>query len=119
MSYQDEKYRLAILQFLILNIIVFCAIWFQTFLGFVSIAPFMFFIITIASSRLTKEGQLLYNQWGLFMSKLKEGEVDIKKFKEHLEEYHLNGSSIHEENGHYFTVDQKFRNKINSLYEQE
>ena len=80
MSYQDEKYRLAILQFLILNIIVFCAIWFQTFLGFVSIAPFMFFIITIASSRLTKEGQLLYNQWGLFMSKLKEGEVDIKKF---------------------------------------
>ena len=80
MSYQDERYRLAILQFLILNIIVFCAIWFQTFLGFVSIAPFMFFIITIASSRLTKEGQLLYNQWGLFMSKLKEGEVDVKKF---------------------------------------
>ena len=31
--------------------------------------------------------------------------VDIKKFKEHLDEYHLNGSSIHEENGHYFTVD--------------
>jgi len=80
MSYQDERYRLAILQFLILNIIVFCAIWFQTFLGFISIAPFMFFIITIASSRLTKEGQLLYNQWGLFMSKLKEGEVDVKKF---------------------------------------
>ena len=40
--------------------------------------------------------------------------VDIKKFKKHLDEYHLNGSSIHEENGHYFTVDQKFRNKINS-----
>ena len=33
--------------------------------------------------------------------------------------HHLNGSSIHEENGHYFKVDQKFRNKINSLYEQE
>lgn len=80
MSYQDEKYRLAILQFLILNIIIFCAIWFQTFLGFVSIAPFIFFIITIAGSRLTKEGQLLYDQWGLFMSKLKEGEIDIKKF---------------------------------------
>jgi len=46
-------------------------------------------------------------------------EVDIKKFKKHLDEYHLKGSSIHEENGHYFTVDQKFRNKINSLYEQE
>ena len=46
-------------------------------------------------------------------------EIDIEKFKKHLDEYHLNGSSIHEENGHYFTVDQKFRNKINILYEQE
>ena len=46
-------------------------------------------------------------------------EVDIVKFKKHLDEYHLNGSSIHEENGHFFTVDQKFRNKINSLYEQK
>ena len=45
--------------------------------------------------------------------------VDIQKFKKHLDEYHLNGSSIHEENGHYFTVDQKFRNKINILYEKE
>ena len=46
-------------------------------------------------------------------------EVDIDKFKKHLDEYHSKGSSLHEENGHYFTVDQKFRNKINSLYEQE
>ena len=46
-------------------------------------------------------------------------EVDIDKFKKHIDEYHLNGSSVHEENGHYFTVDQKFRDKINSLYEQE
>ena len=46
-------------------------------------------------------------------------EVDIDEFKKHLDEYHLNGSSVHEENGHYFTVDQKFRDKINSLYEQE
>ena len=46
-------------------------------------------------------------------------EVDIVKFKKHLDEYHLKGSSVHEENGHYFTVDQKFRDKINSLYEQE
>ena len=45
--------------------------------------------------------------------------VDIKKFKEHLDENHLNGSSVHEENGHYFTIYQKFRNKINSLYEYE
>ena len=46
-------------------------------------------------------------------------EVDIVKFKKHLDQYHSTGSSLHEENGHYFTVDQKFRNKINSLYEQE
>ena len=46
-------------------------------------------------------------------------EVDIVKFKKHLDEYHSTGSSLHEENGHYFTVDQKFRDKINSLYEQE
>ena len=46
-------------------------------------------------------------------------EVDIDQFKKHLDEYHLNGSSVHEENGHYFTVDQRFRDKINSLYEQE
>ena len=46
-------------------------------------------------------------------------EIDIEKFKKHLDEYHLNGSSVHEENGYYFTVDQKFRDKINSLYEQE
>ena len=26
--------------------------------------------------------------------------VDIKKFKKHLDEYHLNGSRIHEENRH-------------------
>ena len=46
-------------------------------------------------------------------------EVDIDKFKKHIDEYHLNGSSVHEENGHYFTVDQKFRDKIESLYEQK
>ena len=46
-------------------------------------------------------------------------EVNIVKFKKHLDQYHSTGSSLHEENGHYFTVDQKFRDKINSLYEQE
>ena len=46
-------------------------------------------------------------------------EIDIEKFKKHIDEYHYNGSSVHEENGYYFTVDQKFRDKINSLYEQE
>ena len=46
-------------------------------------------------------------------------EIDIKKFKKHLDEYHSTGSSLHEENGHYFTVDNDFRDKIESLYEQK
>ena len=46
-------------------------------------------------------------------------EVDIVKFKQHIDEYHLNGSSVHEEDGYYFNVDQNFRNKIIELYEQK
>ena len=33
-------------------------------------------------------------------------EVDIDEFKKHLDEYHSSGSSVHDEDGHYFTVDQ-------------
>ena len=46
-------------------------------------------------------------------------EVDIVKFKKHLDQYHSTGSSLHEENGYYFTVDNDFRDKIESLYEQK
>ena len=46
-------------------------------------------------------------------------EVDIVKFKKHLDQYHSTGSSLHEENGHYFTVDKDFRDKIEVLYEQK
>jgi len=46
-------------------------------------------------------------------------EVDIDKFKKHLDEYHSSGSSVHDENGHYFTIDKNFREKINNLYEQK
>ena len=46
-------------------------------------------------------------------------EVDIVKFKKHLDEYHSTGSSLHGENGHYFTVDKDFRDKIENLYEQK
>jgi hypothetical protein len=46
-------------------------------------------------------------------------EVDINKFKKHLDKYHSSGSSVHDEDGHYFTIDQDFREKINSLYEQK
>ena len=43
-------------------------------------------------------------------------EVDIQSFYEHLNEYHSTGESIHEERGHFFTVDEKFRKKIKELY---
>ena len=46
-------------------------------------------------------------------------EVDIDKFKKHLDEFHDSGSTIHEENGHYFTVNQLFRDKIKNLYDQK
>ena len=36
-------------------------------------------------------------------------EVDIDKFKKHLDEYHSSGSSVHDEDGHYFTIDQDFK----------
>ena len=46
-------------------------------------------------------------------------EVDIDNFKKHLDEFHAIGPSVHDEDGHYFTVDQKFREKIKNLYEQK
>jgi len=42
-------------------------------------------------------------------------EVNLKSFNQHLEEYHDQGVSIHEEKGHYFTVNQNFRDKIKQL----
>ena len=39
-------------------------------------------------------------------------EVDLKKFINHINEFHKNGISIHEERGHYFTVNDKFRKKL-------
>ena len=46
-------------------------------------------------------------------------EVDIEKFKKHLDKFHSSGSTLHEEKGHYFTVDKDFRNKIKSLYDKK
>jgi hypothetical protein len=46
-------------------------------------------------------------------------EVDIKSFNQHLEEYHAPGDSIHEEKGHYFTVNQNFRDKIKQLLDSK
>ena len=41
--------------------------------------------------------------------------TDIDSFYLHIQEYHSSGTSIHEENGHYFTVDDVFRSKIENL----
>ena len=76
----DEKYRLAIIQFLIMGVIIAFSIIFKTFLGFLSILTFTFFLSTIFGSRLTKEGQLLYDQWRLFVHQLSENEINVKHF---------------------------------------
>jgi uncharacterized membrane protein len=79
-SGSDEKYRLSIIQFLIVGVIIAFSIIFKTFIGFLSILPFTFFLSTILGSRLTKEGQSLYNQWGLFIHQLSENKIDVKHF---------------------------------------
>ena len=40
-------------------------------------------------------------------------EVDVKTFVVHIQQYHDSGVSVHEERGHYFTVDDKFRKMLN------
>ena len=42
-------------------------------------------------------------------------EVDLNKFKEHLNQFHKTGTSVHDEKGHYFTVNEDFRNKIKKI----
>ena len=42
-------------------------------------------------------------------------EVDIKYFYQNLKKYHSTGESLHEERGHYFKVNEKFRKKIKQL----
>ncbi len=79
-SGSDEKYRLSIIQFLIVGVIIAFSIIFKTFIGFLSILPFTFFLSTLLGSRLTKEGQSLYNQWGLFIHQLSENKIDVKHF---------------------------------------
>ena len=38
-------------------------------------------------------------------------EVDLKKFMEHIDQFHKTGTSIHDEDGHYFPAHDHFRNK--------
>ena len=45
----------------------------------------------------------------------KEIEVDLNKFQKHIDEHHNTGTSIHDEEGHYFTVNDNFRKKLKEL----
>ena len=41
--------------------------------------------------------------------------VDLKNFVHHINLYHKTGISIHDESGHYFTVDDNFRRKLKEI----
>ena len=43
---------------------------------------------------------------------------DLQSFYQHILDYHASGTSLHEENGHYFTVNDDFRSKIVKLYQE-
>ena len=45
--------------------------------------------------------------------------VNLKKFIDHLNEYHKTGTSLHTQEGCVFTIDDEFRTKIKKLYEQK
>ena len=46
-------------------------------------------------------------------------EVDLKVFVNHINHFHKIGTSIHDEHGHYFRVNDKFRKKLKRLNEKE
>ena len=47
----------------------------------------------------------------------KEIEVDLVKFINHINKFHKTGSTIHDENGHYFTVNDNFRKRLKEMLE--
>ena len=79
-SGSDEKYRLSIIQFIIICVIIAFSIIFKTLLGFIATLPLIFFLSILMGSRLTKEGQLLFNKWAVFSSQLSENKVDVTHF---------------------------------------
>ena len=42
-------------------------------------------------------------------------EIELETFVKHINLFHKTGTSIHEQDGHYFTVNQKFRDKLQIL----
>ncbi len=47
----------------------------------------------------------------------KEIEVDLVKFINHINKFHKTGTTIHDENGHYFTVNDNFRKRLKEMLE--
>jgi len=45
-------------------------------------------------------------------------EVDFKVFIDHINQYHKTGTSIHDENGYYFTVNEEFRKQLKKISEK-
>ena len=45
----------------------------------------------------------------------REVEVDLNKFIDHINQFHKTGTSIHDENGHYFTVNDNFRKRLKEM----
>ena len=43
----------------------------------------------------------------------------MEKFVEHINRYHKTGTSIHDESGHYFTVNKEFRKKLKKIDNNE
>ena len=43
---------------------------------------------------------------------------NIQTFHKHLQMFHKKGVSVHDENGHYFTVDDSFRQQIDELVDE-
>ena len=44
-------------------------------------------------------------------------EVELEKFVEHINRYHKTGTSINDERGHYFTVNEEFRKRLKKISE--
>tara|TARA_B100001750_G_scaffold172730_1_gene140976 strand:+ start:240 stop:419 length:180 start_codon:yes stop_codon:yes gene_type:complete len=47
----------------------------------------------------------------------KEIEVDLVKFINHINKFHKTGTTIHDENGNYFTVNDNFRKRLKEMLE--
>ena len=43
-----------------------------------------------------------------------EVEINVNSFKRHIKDYHLEGTSIHKQNGSIFTIDNDFRKMLSS-----